>query len=174
MHLNAVESLKSLEQTLNYKNNDVVWRFAEDYNLSENDSEDIFLELKRWLWICARKQVQVEKGEISPFILPLFNEAYVIDLMWHHFLIFTLDYQNFCQDHFGFFIHHLPRPFSERKAWSEKIQTHPEEAKIERREMLEKVYSYLYDELGADILIKWCEVYPQKFPQIYSKINQTA
>ncbi len=88
-------------------------------------------------------------------------------MMWHHFLLFTQDYQDFCEEHFGFFIHHNPRPSKERAAWKKLIATDRTKAEKERRRDLEKVYSYLYDELGEEILIKWCEEYPVKFGELY-------
>jgi hypothetical protein len=34
---------------------------------------------------------------------------------------------------------------------------------MERRKSLKKAYEYLYDELGPDILLKWCEEFPKRF-----------
>jgi hypothetical protein len=149
---------------LAYENLDVVSRFAEDFGLSFPESEEIFTECKRWLWLCAKRKLDLEQGIGESFVVPLFNEAFAIDLMWHTFLLFTEDYANFCHEHFGFFVHHYPRPRAERLAWQEKIRTDPEGARLERSASLEKVYSYLYDELGPDILVKWCEEFPARFP----------
>jgi len=148
---------------LAYKNEEVVSRFAEDYRVSIADAEDIFLEMKRWLSICAKRKVAVDRGEVDFIRVPLFNEAYAIDLMWHTFLLYTEDYAEFCDKHFGFFIHHHPRPKAEREAWQSKILADPEGARKERHESLRKVYSYLYDELGPEVLKKWCEEFPARF-----------
>ena len=32
----------------------------------------------------------------------------VVDDLWHEFILFTRDYQNFCQQAFGRFLHHTP------------------------------------------------------------------
>ncbi len=158
-----IQEMPSLQDVLSYKNDDVVLRFAEDFKLSEEDASEIFLETKRWLWICAKRKVLLENGQGEFFQVPLFNEANAIDLMWHTFLLYTQDYQNFCQRYFGFFIHHQPRGHLERKAWQEKIHSDPEGAWNERRQDLRKVYEYLYDELGPEILVKWCEEFPARF-----------
>jgi hypothetical protein len=152
-----------LATTLAYQNADVTARFAEDFHVSPADAEEIFTECKRWLWISAKRKVELERGIGESFIVPLFNEAFAIDLMWHTFLLFTEDYSEFCERHFGFFVHHYPRPRAERLAWAEKIRTDPEGARAERTASLEKVYSYLYDELGPEILVKWCEEFPARF-----------
>jgi hypothetical protein len=155
-----------LGEILNYRNENVVGRFAEQYSISEQDAEEIFTETKRWLWLCAKRTRQVEAGSAESFQLPLFNEAFAIDMMWHTFILFTEDYARFCQTYFGFFIHHHPKTKAERQSWSERIQIDREEAWRERRQNLEKIYNYLFDELGPEILIKWCEDFPQRFKTI--------
>ncbi|MGZ3694784.1 MAG: glycine-rich domain-containing protein [Bdellovibrionota bacterium] len=159
-----ISVLTSLEEVLAYQNPDVVARFAEDFKIPSNDAQDIFHELKRWLWLCAKRKIDLEQGRGEPFQVPLFNEANAIDMMWHTFLLFTEDYAAFCQKFFGFFIHHNPRPFAERSAWQEKIKLDFAGATKERKASLKKVYEYLYDELGAEVLIKWCEEFPARFP----------
>lgn len=156
--------LPSLESVLAYENADVVARFAEDNSLSLADSAEIFTETKRWLWLCAKRKLAVERGEADFLRIPLFNEAFVIDSMWHTFLLYTEDYTAFCDTYFGFFLHHQPRSLAERKAWQARIASDPEGAKRERAADLEKVYGYLYDELGPETLTKWCEEFPAKFP----------
>ena len=153
----------NLVHVLAYENEDVVHRFAEDFSLSFADSQEIFLETKRWLWLCAKRKKALVSGA-DP--LPLFNEAYAIDMMWHTFLLFTEDYADFCQTYFGFFLHHSPKPRKERLKWQAKIAADPNQAWAERRESLERVYSYLYDELGPDILVKWCEEFPSRFKNL--------
>jgi hypothetical protein len=159
-----IATSSKLEAVLAYKNSDVVSRFAEDFHISTRDAEDIFLELKRWLWLCAKRKTDLDAGKGEAFQVPLFNEANAIDMMWHTFLLFTEDYSAFCDHYFGFFIHHNPRPMAERKEWQLKIKADPVGATIERKASLEKVYGYLYDELGPDILVRWCEEFPARFP----------
>lgn len=152
----------SLEEVLSYENPDVVSRFAEDHHVSQADAEELFLETKRWLWLCAKRKIEIDNGA-EAFRIPLFNEANAIDSMWHTFLLFTQDYADFCQRHFGFFIHHKPRPLAERIQWRERIQSDPVGARKEREELLRKVYGYIYDALGPDVLTKWCEDFPNRF-----------
>src|SRR5690606_28161878 len=128
--------------------------------------EEIFQETKRWLWICAKRVARLARGEVEFFQLPLFNEAKAIDLMWHTFLLYTRQYAEFCDRYFGFFLHHQPRSREERKAWQERIAENPEEAWEERRRSLHQVYDYLYDELGPDTLVKWCEEFPERFKSL--------
>jgi hypothetical protein len=155
--------ISDLNSVLTYQNDDVVNRFSEDYNVSFSEAQEIFLETKRWLWLCAKQAQDIKSGKTEAFRIPLFNEANAIDLMWHTFLIYTHDYAEFCQKYFGFFIHHFPTTKKERDDWKAFVETNPDKAWEKRKESLEKVYGYLYDELGPEILLKWCEDFPQKY-----------
>ena len=152
-----------LERVLAYENDEVISRFSEDYSVSVSDAREIFLETKRWLWLCAKRNQDIKEGKAKPLAIPLFNEAYAIDLMWHTFILHTENYADFCQTYFGTFVHHHPRPSADRKAWQEKIGADPKAAQKERVDSLRKVYGYLFDELGPQILVKWCEEFPARF-----------
>lgn len=154
----------SLERVLRYQNEDVVSRFAEDHELSLPEAEEIFTETKRWLWLCAKRKRAVDNGEALALRIPLFNEAYAIDQMWHTFLLFSEDYAAFCADHFGFFVHHHPKRRAERLAWQARIAHDPAGATKERRESLRAIYEHLFDELGEEVLLRWCEEFPARFP----------
>lgn len=158
--------IADLTSVLAFRHDDVVHRFAGEFQVSVVDAEEIFTETKRWLWICARRKVAVETGEATFVTFPLFNEARIIDLMWHTFLLYTEDYADFCDHYFGFFIHHKPKPRAERLAWRERIQNDPDGARRERESSLRIVYESLYEELGEEILIKWCEDFPRRFGSI--------
>ena len=155
--------MQPLEAVLSYENENVVHRFAEEHALSVSDANEIFRETKRWLWLCASRKLAVDRGEAEFIRIPLFNEAFAIDLMWHTFLLYTQDYADFCERHFGFFVHHHPRDRKERLAWQERIKNDPEGAQREREADLRKVYSHLYDELGPEVLKLWCEEFPARF-----------
>jgi hypothetical protein len=137
--------MKSLAEVLSYQNDEVVFRFmgrfARDYGLSEMDARDVFLETKRWLWLCASSQ----KGPVQ-----MIGEAFVIDEMWHTFLLFTQDYAEFCEHYFSKPIHHVPKKLSELEDqnWRDSLRKH---------------YELIYDELGPAVLIKWSKIYPEKF-----------
>lgn len=146
--------VSSLEDTLRYENAEVVHRFSQDHRISIEDSEEIFLETKRWLWLCAT----------NPDVhLPLFSEARAIDEMWHTFLLFTRDYAAFCETHFGKFVHHHPRTKKEKDAWDARVAADRAGAIAERKEKLRAAYEIVADVLGTDVLQKWCEEFPARF-----------
>ena len=155
-------NVKSLDEVLAYKNDEVVHRFARDYKLTLADAEEIFFETKRWLWLCASEMAAAPDSPVKR--IPLLSEARVIDLMWHMFVIFTRDYTDFCNAHFGFYLHHQPRLRAESEAWDKRVAEDPQAALAEHRERLRGAYELIYDRLGHATLKKWCEEFPKRFP----------
>jgi hypothetical protein len=155
-------SVRPLEEVLAYQNDEVVHRFCNDNGIAHADADEIFLETKRWLWLCASEMASAADG-IGERI-PLLSEARVIDLMWHTFLLFTRDYATFCQKYFGFFVHHHPRMRGEKEAWQKRIAEDRDGAVAERRKMLRRAYELVCDRLGQPTLKKWCEDFPTRFP----------
>ena len=145
--------LSPLEEALSYQNEELVFRFSEDHHVSIEDSQELFLETKRWLWLCAKRKVDFEAGRAEFLHVPLLSEFNAIDLMWHTFLLFTRDYAEYCERYFGFFVHHYPQTRADKAAFSAD----------QRKAELEKAYGFIYDELGREVLIRWCEEYPARF-----------
>lgn len=86
----------SLDSILEYQNNAVVQRISEKLELDDEKARELFADCLRFLWL-----TEMEDKPIAPS--PKIDEA------WHIFLLFTLDYQEFCQECFGRFKHHRPR-----------------------------------------------------------------
>lgn len=93
-----------LKPVVAYKNPEVVLRIAEKAECSPKAAEGLFEKMKQYL---ARSAVSRRRS--SPSL--------DVDLAWHEFLLFTIDYQLFCREHFGHFVHHVPTP---RMSASEK------------------------------------------------------
>lgn len=83
-----------LSKVLAYNNDAVIERYQKDFGISSNDAALLFSDVKRFLWLAAIE------GVVAP--------PPKIDDGWHTFIIFTLDYQNFCERYFGRFMHHRP------------------------------------------------------------------
>ncbi len=91
------KSLKvmSFKEALAYKNEGVVAKYQKEFNLSREDAQTLFDDVKRFLWLYA------STGKaISP--------SQKLDEGWHTFIIFTQSYQEFCLKYLGRFIHHVP------------------------------------------------------------------
>src|SRR5262249_25477109 len=143
----AAAELKRLSDVLAYRNPDVLDAFLEDYPVSRTDAEEIFGETLKWLWLCARRRHGFEKGELSLARLPLMDDLYAVDRMWHAFMLFSEDYVAFCERFFGFYVHHYPVTRADRETMT------PER----RRSELRAAYSLIYEELGPETLRLWCE-----------------
>lgn len=146
--------LRPLEEVLAYANDEVVYRFSVDHAISLSDAEEIFLETKRWLWLCAAEPAAK---------IPLLSEARAIDEMWHTFLLFTDAYARFCEKYLGFFVHHFPRTRAEKEAWELEVASDGDAALVKRRALLRAAYETICDRLGTATLTKWCEEFPARF-----------
>jgi hypothetical protein len=89
-----------LHVVLAYSNDAVVERYQKDFHISTDEAVQLFDDVKRFLWLAA------SEGVVAP--PPKVDEG------WHTFIIFTLDYQNFCGEFFGRFLHHRPQRPTDR------------------------------------------------------------
>ena len=84
-----------LETILKYQNVAVVHRICKELSVNIEKAKELFTDLKKFLWATSQAKVNV----LPP---PLIDEA------WHAFILFTEDYEIFCNNFFGKMIHHLP------------------------------------------------------------------
>lgn len=83
------------DPVLLYRNDAVVSRIQAKEALARDEAETLFSDLLRFLYLCGRS---------SHACAPTAR----IDAAWHHFILFTRDYRDFCRTYFGRFIDHLP------------------------------------------------------------------
>ena len=93
--------LYSLDSTLEYENSTLVHYFSVVESLSVVKSLELFVDLKKWLWLCSRLDEQSST-------VYLFEEQRLIDSYWHCFLLFTKDYIFFCENFLGSIVYHSP------------------------------------------------------------------
>jgi len=86
----------SINKVMGYKNEAVVERISKDLNLSKSESEELFNDMIRFLYIARSTNIK----PVSP--------PKMIDEAWHIFIIYTQDYAKFCEKYFSSFIHHRP------------------------------------------------------------------
>lgn len=78
-----------------YENSYVVRHFAEKHDVSVTDAEELFREMKRFLYL--------------GYVLGMpCSPSKAVDEMWHEFINHTAAYRDFCGDHFGEYIDHFP------------------------------------------------------------------
>ena len=149
----------TLEEVLEYANSDVVYRFQKTYGVSREESEDIFMQVKKWLWLSHQhRRDGFDKG------LFIDQPLIVIDEMWHNFVLFTTEYFAFCKQYFGYYIHHAPATEAEDFEGKQKYGALDRDARVRaRKDLLRPQYEYIYDHLGKDTLAKWYLEYPKIF-----------
>lgn len=87
-----------IEQAMAYPIPEILKRYQKDYGVSEETAKLHERELKRYLILCV---------ENLPIAVPMFSPE--VDDLWHTFLLFTKDYEKYCKEILGEFIHHVPK-----------------------------------------------------------------
>jgi hypothetical protein len=91
----------------------VVRRIARDHHIRKRTAERRFVEMLKFLDVCAEV-----KETVSP--------PARVDDAWHCFVLFTRDYAAYCQKRFGRFIHHEPmeskNPLAYKRAYEEATE----------------------------------------------------
>lgn len=168
--MKKVATVASLKEVLAYDNQDVIYRFMKYYDLPLMEVQELFQETKKWLWLSA---LSLEQGHIVR--MSIWKEMFMIDEMWHNFILFTKDYHNFCWQYFGQFIHHLPQSQQETEQYLKSFETDRQSAFAKVQKDMEEQYSFIYDHLGSETLIKWMELFPQKYtPAFLESIRKSA
>lgn len=144
----------TLEEVMKYENIDVIDRFMQSWDIPFETSQDIFNEMKKWLWLCASHLTDPTARKKVPN-LAITQSMALLDEMWHAFILFTKPYAEFCDKHFGFFIHHGPTTNSQKEEVKEKIKNSAERFFDQIEKDLTSQYEYIYDQLGEDTLQKW-------------------
>jgi hypothetical protein len=137
--------LPNLNHLLEYKNISILQRYSKDYPNNKLSAEEALSELLKYFWLCQKHSgdKKISSADNLDFICAIHPEMREIDEMWHTFLLFTKEYQQFGEKYFGCFLHHIPN-------------TEDDKPKLDDFEIkLERYLSYVYDNLGEATLKKW-------------------
>ena len=88
-----------------YRNSAVIERFVREKRVDAETAERWFAEMLRFLDLCAESEAM-----LSPSI--------AVDSAWHAFILNTRDYEAYCRERFGRFLHHDPTGEPDREAYS--------------------------------------------------------
>lgn len=162
----AVEAagISPLADVLAYRNDRVIDSFMTKFAVTRDEAEAIFTEVRRWLWYVA----STTPTEDNPEAHGIDEEIFIIDEMWHTFILVTRDYATFCADMFGRFLHHDPGSAgAEAYGANYSIDEHLDhEDEVVARTVTRKRAKYLdiHRRLGEEVFVKWY----LEFPQVYS------
>lgn len=157
-------TMKTLAELAEYKNDDIVQRFLETWDIPTEDAEELFEDMKNWLWLCAYAEENIGK-----VFLGFGQSTKLIDEMWHTFILFTREYHEFCLKHFGRYIHHGPTPKRIYDQTLARYERYPEMIMNENREAFTRQYQLVYEILGAETLVKWYDTYHAKYTDEYMR-----
>lgn len=142
--------MTSLDCIMAYSNPRVLNKFRTIFNLSAKEAEEIFIELKKWLWLCAQRHSDIKHGKKNiPNALVIYIGMVIIDELWHVFILHTDDYIRFCDQYFdGQYIHHSPG----------SLDFIPRSEK----ETEQQIY-YIGEYLGEETVLKWYEDFADRY-----------
>ncbi len=155
-----MESLEKtqLEKMLEYKDENVICRFTDMFDIDKAEAEDILKETLKFLYIST----------IPGVFIP--DDLLILDEMWHNMILFTPEYHKFTQEHFDQYLHHRPAKKADKEREKRLLRQDPAKAKKEYLDKIELLLSVTYDYLGEETVKKWFQEYPKK----YSKENIKA
>ena len=146
----------TLEKLLLYQNEEMVYRFSYKNDMPICESQEIFMETKRFLWLIKIMSSEKKTSSINGFT-PV---PKVIDEMWHNMILFTKEYSFLCKKYLGCYIHHTPATIENRLKMKESSNGL---CKKEIEIKLEAIYSEIYDLIGFEYFDKWYNNFDVKY-----------
>jgi hypothetical protein len=143
MYASSTTTPACLAEVLRYRHPGVVRRYRKEYGGSQLEADEVFRQTLKWLYLCHRALTEGPEG----FACAISSELEKIDRMWHTFLLFTMDYADFCDRYFGTFLHHVPEEAEAEVPVDEDVL----------RTRIARQFGLVYDVLGESTLIAWYE-----------------
>lgn len=111
--LSAIDNVRSIFERMNdYQNPVLLNKMQAELALNPMEARVLFEDVKKFLALSV--------GAKQPFAPP-----HLVDEGWHLFILFTKDYEVFCEEYFGYFVHHVPEdPFATTKDYESIPRTY--------------------------------------------------
>jgi hypothetical protein len=151
----------SLDEVMAYQNETVIAGFLKGYAVTPDEARDLFEQTKRMLWLMNEM-----RHDQLPQTFGIDNSLRGLDAMWHTFILFTRDYQQFCLSLFGRFVHHapaVPGPEETAARIQEFAGLSPEQVTAKLADEKRLQYTYVFKKLGKDVFIKWYTEFHNKY-----------
>jgi hypothetical protein len=150
--------LCSLQQALAYRNDQILYKFQERWDVSQEEAAELFDETKKWLWV----QVAARHHPGAPPLAMTVALA-MVDEMLHTFILFTREYARYCDENYGAYLHHTPMTKKDKDAKLDWFRRAPEEMLAAESAFLSNMYSFTYELMGEQTVMKWYSEYPKKY-----------
>lgn len=147
----------SLEEVMLYQNEHVVRRFMESWAVSYDEAVELFDDMKRWLWLSDYNSNHVSSE--NRVHMAISQSIKLIDEMWHTFILFTVDYHDFCDKYLDHHIHHRPTP---KSVYDQQLASYAKDQEVHMKKIkddAQKQYALIYQHLGEETLVKWFKEY---------------
>lgn len=157
--LSTITYPRELEE---YQHDGVIEKFRDDWDVDENEARDIFSEMKKFLYISEiglQKCIQIEIDE----------PTLIIDKMWHQFILFTEDYEIFCNRFFGKMVHHAPFSSEQLAQWINDSARNGMTLNEHKQMRLERQLNIIQSAMGIETVKKWYVDYSNRYSS--SKMN---
>ncbi|SFY19156.1 MULTISPECIES: glycine-rich domain-containing protein [Azotobacter] len=139
-----------------YKNEDVLYKFQDAWRVDREEAEDIFTEMKKFLYVACLAQQECFNMDIE-------EPTLMIDEMWHTFILFTRDYEAFCLKFFGGMVHHVPYSKTELKKSINNLSSQGITFGQAKAQKMRKQLDLIKATLGEKTLIKWYSEYATRY-----------
>lgn len=154
-----------------YKNIELIESFAFKNQIGVDEATIIFEDMKSMLSLSGYIKLWRKRDAANtPSIIEIDSDTYIIDEMWHSFILRTKEYADFCKKGFGYFIDHNPVSLSDKKEkvlWSDEgIEAY--------RVKLKKQLVFIAKILGVETLKRWYKEYPSKYRDPMIDIFKTS
>lgn len=163
VQIEQVTRTASLETVIAYRNDIVIQSFMSKFDVARSEAERIFVEALRWLWYIASTTPTKDNPEAHGIDQAMF----IIDEMWHTFILVTKDYTKFCDDMFGRYIHHSPGSAGTVAYGADyTIDDGPdgkEKALAKAVSRKRAKYKDIHERLGESVFATWYQEFPQAY-----------
>lgn len=156
-----------LARALAYRNDQIVYKFMERWDVSFADAEDLFDECKKLLWLMQRAGSRGHR-----FIID--DPLRMLDEMWHTFVLFTREYTDYCERLYGMYVHHAPTTRREKDALAQRMRQDRAGFLRELTARQDLQWELVAAELGQDTVLKWYVEIPLRYPTRFFRTGQKA
>jgi len=148
----------SLEEALAYRNDQILFKFQERWNVSFEEAAELFEETKKWLWLQVAARLRPDAPPLAMTV-----SLAIVDEMLHTFILFTREYIQYCDEHYGVYLHHAPMTKKDKDAKLAWFKSAPDQMLAHESEFLSNMYSFTYELLGEETVVRWYSEYPKKY-----------
>lgn len=105
VNLNLSPAYKDIfVRAIAFNDEDIISRIKDETGFGS----ELFEDLKLFLILARFRQIDFAHQNSPKASLSIDDDLYILDQAWHTFLLFTQEYQIFCEQNLGAFIHHIP------------------------------------------------------------------